>query len=575
MGNANLLNNLVFALGTALLGVLLATRLRQSPVLGYILAGIAIGPFTPGFVGDLATVQALADIGVIFLMFAIGVQLSLRDLLRLGKIAAVGGLLQVSVTIGLGYLVGMALGWRPLEALFFGAVLSNSSSTVLSKTLEEHGETEAEHGRIGLAWSSVQDLSTIVLVVVLSALAGGGDALLPELFGAVGKALLFLAVVATLGSWALPWLFAHVAALRSREVFILVTAAVALGMAYTSSFFGLSLALGAFVAGIVVGESDLSHQILGEIMPLRDIFAALFFVSVGMLVDPAFVARHLPLVLATLALIVVGKGVLVAGITALFRYQPRTALLTGVVLGQSAEFSFLLATLGTSLGVVSPLVFNLMLAGSAASIVLAPLVYRAGSPLARWAEGRLPPSPLAHHPAVTGEAGERLQGHAVICGYGRVGQVIGTTLRQRGLPFVAIDEDRHLVQLARAQGIPALLGNAANPLILARVNLAAARTLVVAIPDPLAARQIVDHARQVQPDLDIVVRTHSQEERAFLERRGVAQAVMGELELALEMARHTLGCFAVDDLTALAAVRAMRARVASAGPSEMVRAPEA
>ncbi len=286
MDNSTLLVTLVFALGTALIGVVLATRLRQSVVLGYILAGIAIGPFTPGFVGDLATVQALADLGIIFLMFAIGVQLSLRDLLRLGLIATLGGLLQVVLTIGLGYLAGVALGWRPLEALFFGAVISNSSSTVLSKTLGEQGEIESEHGQIGFAWSSVQDLGTIVLVVLLSALAGGGDTLLADLGWAVGRAVLFLALVASLGSWALPWIFDRVAALRNREIFILVTAAVALGMAYASSFFGLSLALGAFVAGVVVGESDLSHQILGEIMPLRDLFAALFFVSVGMLVNP-------------------------------------------------------------------------------------------------------------------------------------------------------------------------------------------------------------------------------------------------------------------------------------------------
>ena len=558
MDDSGLLVNLVFALVAALVGVLLAAYLRQSVVLGYILAGIAIGPFTPGFVGDVATVAALADLGIIFLMFAIGVQLSLRDLLRVGTVATAGGLAQVALTIGLGYLVGVALGWRPLEALFFGAVISNSSSTVLSKTLAEQGETDAEHGQIGLAWSSVQDLSTIVLVVVLSVLAGGGGTLLGELLWAVGKAGLFLALVASLGSWALPWLFDHVAALRNREVFLLVTAAVALGMAYASSFFGLSLALGAFVAGVVVGESDLSHQILGEVMPLRDLFAALFFVSVGMLVDPAFVARNLPLVLLTLALIVAGKGALVAAITLLFRYQPRTALLTGVVLAQSAEFSFLLATLGTELGAVSPLVFNLMLAGAAASIVLSPLLYRAGLPAAAWLERRLPVSRLARHPAVTGEAQPRPRGHAVLCGYGRVGQVIGATLRRHGFPYVAIDEDRALVRREREREVPLLLGNAANPVLLERANLAEARLLLIALPDPLAARQIADYARRLNPALDVVARTHSREERAFLERLGVGEAVMGELELALEMTRHALCRFGLDDLEALATVRALR-----------------
>ncbi|CAA9570695.1 MAG: Inner membrane protein YbaL, KefB/KefC family [uncultured Thermomicrobiales bacterium] len=564
MENSPLLVNLAVALLVALLGGVLAMRLGQSAMLGYILAGIAIGPFTPGFVGDPATVGALADLGVIFLMFAIGVQLSFRDLVRLGPIAGLGGLAQVALTIGLGYLVGVALGWQPLEALFFGAVLSNSSSTVLSKTLGERGDLDADHGRIALAWSSVQDLSTIVLVVLLSALAGGGDALAGVLALAIGKAIIFLALVATLGAWALPRVFEWVAALKSREIFILVTAAVALGMAHASSFFGLSLALGAFVAGIVVGESDLSHQILGEVLPLRDLFAALFFVSVGMLVNPAFVVRELPLVLLTLALIVLAKGVLVAGITALFRYQPRTVLLAGITLAQSAEFSFLLATLGASLGVVSPLVFNLLLAGAAASIIVAPPLYRLGLPLADWVQRRLPPSHLAQHPAVAGAAGAGPTGHAVICGYGRVGQVIGAALRRRGLAFVVLDEDRYLVRRARAQGLPALLGNAASPVLLERANLGAACTLVIALPDPLAARQIVEYARHHHPDLDIVARTHSWEERAALTGRGVTEAVMGELELALEMMRHTLGRFGLSDLEALAEVDRARTQTVPA-----------
>ena len=559
METAGLLVNLVFAYGAALIGAVVAARLRQSIILGYILAGIAIGPFTPGFVADRATVEALADIGIIFLLFAVGVQLSLRDLLRVGTIAIGGGSLQVLVTIGLGYLIGVALGWSPLESLFFGAVLSNSSSTVLSKILDERGEMESEHGQIGLAWSTVQDLSTIVLVVVLSALAAGSQSLVADLGWALLKAALFMAVLVLAGSRVLPYLFEHVAALRSREVFILAVAAVALGTAYVSSLFGLSLALGAFVAGVVVGESDLSHQILGEILPLRDILAGLFFVSVGMLVNPFFVVENLVLVLLTLALIVVAKGLLVAAITWFFRRSAHMALLTGVTLAQSAEFSFLLARLGEDLGAVSATVFSLMMAGTAASIVVSPSLHRIADPAARWLERRLPESPLAHLPAAA-DLDCRPRRHAVICGFGRVGRVVGVALRRRGFSFVVIEQDQRLVRRLREQGVPALLGHADNPVLLERANVAQARVLVVAIPEALAARQIVDYARRANPRLSIVVRTHSAEEMRFLEDRGVGEAVLGELELALELTRHTLRRFGVTSAETLAIIQGLRAR---------------
>ena len=560
MDSSSLLVNLVFALGAAVLGAALATKLRQSAILGYILAGIAIGPFTPGFVGDIDAVQALADVGIIFLMFTIGAQLSFRDLLAVGKVAILGGTVQVLLMIGLGYLAGIALGWAPLEALFFGAVLSNSSSAVLTKVLGERGELDSEHGRISLAWSSVQDLGTIMLVVVLSALAVAGDGFWPNLLWTAVKAGVFLALLAPLGAKVLPWLFERVADLQNREVFILTVAAIALGMAYVSSFFGLSLALGAFVAGVVVGESDLSHQIVGEITPLRDIFAGLFFVSVGMLVNPGFVVDNLGIVLLTLLLIVVAKGLISAGITALTGYSARTATLTAVTLGQSAEFSFLLASLGAGLGVVGSSVFSLMLAGVAASIVLSPVLVGLAEPAAAWIERRLPLSPLARHAYPEDSSDGVLRGHAVICGYGRVGRVIGSALKRRRFPFVVVDLDARKVRRLREQGVPALCGNAANPVLLEQVGLAKARILVVAIPDALAARRLVDYAKRISPELDIVVRTHSGREREFMQRRGVREVVMGELELALEMARHTLRRFGVSGPETQAAIQGLRER---------------
>lgn len=558
MADSNFLINMTIALTAAFVGGSIAARLGQSTILGYILGGIAIGPFTPGLVGDAVAVDTLANIGIILLMFAIGVQLSLRDLMRSGRVALLGGSVQVLLTIGLGYLIGIALGWTPLQALFFGAVISNSSSTVLSKVLGERGEAGSVHGQVGLAWSTVQDLSTIILVVVLTALSTGGDGLLVELLWATFMAVLFLILLLPVGSRVLPWFFERVAALQNREVFILTVATFALGTAYVSSLFGLSLALGAFVAGVVVSESDLSHQILGEIEPLRDIFAGLFFVSVGMLVDPMFVLRNLPLVLLTLVVIVLVKGVMVVLISLLFHYPARTALLVGVTLAQSAEFSFLLARLGSDLDVLTPAIFSLLLAGSAVSIVVSPALHSAAHPAGRWLERVTSSrSPYAHLPVVDGEEAS-FRNHTVLCGYGRVGRVIGDALDRRGFPFVVIEQDQFVVRELRDRGVDVLLGNADNPALLNRVHLEQARVLVVAIPDALAARRIVDRARQVNPRLNIIVRSHDQKESARLADLGVNETVIGELELALEMTRYTLRRFGVGTLESQAIVQGLR-----------------
>jgi CPA2 family monovalent cation:H+ antiporter-2 len=575
MEGSDLLVNLVVALVAALVGALIAARAGQSVILGYILAGVAIGPHTPGFVGDVATVEALAEIGVILLMFAIGVQFSLRDLLRAGPVATLGSTFQVLASIGMGVLVGVALGWDPLEALFFGAVISNSSSTVLSKVLGERGEMDTAHGRLALAWSTVQDLGTIILIVLLSALATDGDALLLDLVREVGKAGLFLLLLIPIGLRVLPWLFSRVATLRNREVFILTVAVVALGLAYGASFFGLSLALGAFVAGVVVSESDLSHQILGEILPLRDIFAGLFFVSVGMLVDPAFVVRNLPLLLLTLALIVPVKGALVALLAWWMGTTTRTAVLTGAILAQSAEFSFLLARVGEDVDAVSPTVFSLMLAGAATSIVLLPGVYRGALPSAA-ALGRRNPSLRAQtvdHPQPVPDPAR--SGHAIICGYGRVGRVVGQVLGRR-FSVVAVEEDPRVVVRLREQGVPAIHGNAAIPAVLEQANPGRARVLVLALPDPVATRQVVHYVRECHPRLDMVVRTHSEAERRFLLERGVDEVVLGEWELALEMTRHALHRFGVGTLEVQDLIQRLRRQVPpgpTAAPRDRPRRP--
>ncbi len=558
MENSGLLVNLAFALGTAFAGAMIAARLRQSVTLGYILAGIVIGPYTPGFVGDQVAVDELANVGVILLMFAIGMQLSFDDLKRVGGVALFGGGLQVLLMIGAGFLVGIALGWTWLEALFFGSVLSNSSSTVLSKVLAERGEPDSVPGRIGIAWSTVQDLSTIVLVVVLTALAEGGDGLATDLVWATIKVGIFMILLIPIGSRVLPWLFDHVANLRNREVFVLTVGAVAIGTAYLSSLFGLSVAIGAFVAGVVISESELSHQILGDIEPLRDIFAGLFFVSVGILVDPGFVLRNLPLVAVTVVMIVVVKGLMVVMISLAFKYPMRIAILVGAGLAQSAEFSFLLARLGANLGAISGDVFSLMLAGAAVSIVLSPAMHSLGHRAAGWWERRRPPTGELSMLETDGQPA--IRGHAIVCGYGRVGRVIGDALLRRGFPMVVVEQDQRIVRDLRDNGVHALAGSADHPLLLQRVNLSRARVLVVAVPDALTARRIVDQARAIAPRLAIVVRTHTEAEREWHMAHGATETIHGELDLAIEMTRFALHRFGVPATETAAIMQRIRHR---------------
>lgn len=568
MEGAGLLLNLAVALLAATIGAAVAVRLRQSAIIGFIVAGIAIGPYTPGFVGDLETVRALADIGIVFLMFAIGNQVRLADLVRVGPVAGIGGTTQVIAMIGIGYAVGRALGWGELEAFVAGAVVSNSSSTILARILGERGETDAEHAHVSLAWSTVQDLWTIVLVVLVTALATTGEPG-PDLVVALGKALVFLVIVVPLGLRVVPRVLEMLAGFRSREIFVLGVVTLALGTALLASAFGISLALGAFVAGLVIGESDLSHEVLGETRPFRDLFAGLFFVSVGMLFDPRFVVENLALVALVVALIVPAKGLLVTAIAAVFRYPARTAILAGITLAQSAEFSFLLARLGADLDVVSPEVFSLLLAGAVASIVVAPALHGAGPPLVRaWQRVRPRGRAAVIEPVIAPtEPGRRL---AVVCGYGRVGRLIVTTLERRGFRCVVVEEDPRLVRELRERGGIVVRGSAENAAVLEQAPLAAAAVLVVAVPDPLVARQVVTIARREHPRLPIVVRSHSAAERDVLRRLGASEVVIGETELGLEMTRYALRRLGLSGFEAQAIIAAMRGgeRERGGGPPE-------
>lgn len=541
---SSLLASLAFALLAAGLSGAIAARLGQSVIIGYIAAGLLVGPYTPGYVADRDSVQALAEIGVVLLLFATGMEVSARELARAGRVALVGSLVQVVILIGLGFGVGQLLGWGQNASLVLGFVVSNSSSTVLTKVLGERGQGGSAHARLSLAWSSIQDLTTIVLVVVLNAVASEGNDLLRDMAVEVTKATVFLVILVPVGGKVLPPLFGQIRLIRQREVFILSAAALGLMTAYIATLFGLSPALGAFVAGIVLGESDIRHEVINGLSPLRDVFAGLFFVSIGMLVDPGFLFSHAALVAAVLALIIPVKGLLSGALAMALGVRRRVAVMAGASLAQSAEFSFLLASLGASLGILQATEFSSLIAGATLSVILAPaLLHLAGGALDRVE--RRAERGLAERPEV-GAAADPPRGHAVVCGHGRVGRIVTQALLGQGVVVAVLDQDPNEVRTLREAGHLALMGSADNEVLLARAALDRAALLVVAIPDRATVRRLVRFARQVNPGIQIVSRTHELSEREYLESHGVDEAVVGELELALEMTRYALRSSDID-----------------------------
>ncbi len=429
----------------------------------------------------------------------------------------------------------------------------------MAKILGERGQLDSAHGLVALGWATLQDLSTIVLVVLLTGITAGGE-LGADVLLALGNAALFMAIILPLGRYVLPFLLERVAALRSRELFILSVVAIALGTAYLSEFFGLSLALGAFVAGLLVSESDISHHALGELEPVRDIFAALFFVSVGMLIDPAFVLSALALVLIAVLLVVAAKGIAIAGFGRLFGLPGRTAVLAGVALAQSGEFSFLLARIGVESGDVGQQMFSLMLASAGVSIAISPTL-TAWTPrvlrridLRRGGSG----APVGDQDAAPGSGPPRR--YAVICGYGRVGRLIAAALERRGFPYVVIEVDPRRCRELRARGVTVIQGLAENPRNLDRADLSRAQVVVVTLTDQLAMRLVVHHVRSEFPRLTIVARARAEVDREALKTEGVSEIVLPETEAALEMARFTLTRLGVSAAETQAIVSGLRRR---------------
>lgn len=589
-----LIATIAVGLAVAFLGGFVATQVRLPAIVGYLLAGVAVGPFTPGFVANADVAHELAEIGVILLMFGVGIHFSLRDLFAVRAIAVPGAVGQIAVATALGVAIaGAAWGWSLGAGLVLGLAISVASTVVLLRALAERGALDTVHGRVAVGWLIVEDLFTVLVLVLLPALApalGGGPAGGPGHEGGAGEhplvalalALVRVAVFGALmlfvGARVIPRLLNQVARTGSRELFTLAVLALALGVAFAASFgFGVSLALGAFLAGVVVSESDLSHQAAADALPLRDAFAVLFFVSVGMLFDPAFLLAAPFKVLVLLGVIVLGKGLATLLIVAALGHPLRTGLTVAAGLAQVGEFSFILAELGRELELLPEEGHSLILASAIVSITLNPLLFRAVDPLEAWIRRRPRLAALLQRRggalaqpqggAGHGDHGDR-RAHAVLCGYGRVGRLIAQVLDRRGLRYVVIDQDRRNVEELRQRGVLALYGDAANPVLLGHAGIERARVLVIAIPDPPATRHIVEHARRANARLSIVARTHSEAEWAYLREHGVDEVVLGERELAVEMSRFTLHRFGVAGAELQALTQGLRQRDPPRGEGE-------
>jgi monovalent cation:H+ antiporter-2, CPA2 family len=532
---------LAFVLG------LVAHRLRVQPLVGYLLAGVLVGPYTPGFEADPALASELAEIGVILLMFGVGLHFSLKDLMSVARIAVPGAIGQIAVATLMGAGLSWALGWSPMTGFVFGLALSVASTVVLVRALQDHHILETARGRIAVGWLVVEDLAMVLALVLLPALASvtAGDGVPTSrivfyLLITLAKVSVFVAIMLVVGRRFIPWLMHHTARTGSRELFRLAVYAIALGVAFgAAKMFGVSFALGAFFAGMVMGESDLSQRATEEAIPLRDAFAVLFFVSVGMLLNPMVLVEAPFAVLATVGIIVVGKSAIAWLIVRAFRHSNSTALTVAASLAQIGEFSFILIGLGMELDMVPKEARDLVLAGAIISIILNPLAFILMERL-RHGPPRKPDSSAPDDIAVAFQP-TNLRGHDILIGYGRVGSLIGQALAKRGMKMLVIETSDDGVEKARQDGAEVIVGNAADPAILTAANVAGARRLFVTIPEPFEAGQAVEQARSANPTLDILARAHSNAAVAHLSKLGANLVVLGESEIANRMVERAQG----------------------------------
>lgn len=542
-----LIISIAMAVGVALLGGLLAHRLRQSPIIGYLLAGMAVGPFTTGLVVEREQIAALAEVGVIFLMFALGIEFSIKELLRVKGPAIFGTIAQVLLTITGGLAFGVLCGWSFGQSLFFGGVISISSTMVILKTLMSRGEMASNHGRLLLGMLVVQDLAVVVLILLLPKLAtpisdeGQTSAAFFELFLITLKAAAFIGGTLILGTRVVPRLMDHVGALRSNELFLLTAVFLALGAAGLSGWLGLSPALGAFLAGLLLTETEFEHRILAEVVPMRDLFGTLFFVSMGMLVDVQFVIANLPMISLVALFIIALKTVVTTGVLLPFKLGGKTTIFTGLGMISIGEFSYVLAQAGRNVDAITPEIYNLIVAASILTICLTPGAF--------WIAPRVDRK-LSHLPAVGKWFASRQRievreetfslPHAIVIGYGRVGRRVSKGLRQAGLTVVVVEQDFNLVREVQNDGCEAVYGDASYPSVLSAARPQSARIIITALPDFGATRQAVQNAHRLNPKTIIIARASRAEQDALLREVGATAVIVPELAGAFMLLEETL-----------------------------------
>lgn len=518
------------------LGAVLAQRLRQPLILGYILAGIVLGPMTGGrLISDAHGVELLAEIGVALLLFALGIEFSLRELRPVYRVAVWGTTLQLLLTVAVGTGAGLALGWPWTDAVWFGACVSLSSTMVILKTLQARGMLGTLSSRVMIGMLLVQDLAVVPLLILLPRLTDL-QAGLPQLGWAVARSALFLAVMIVVGTRVIPWLLRRVSRWDSRELFLLTVTGLGLGIGFATYKVGLSFAFGAFVAGLVLSESDHAHQALSDIIPLRDVFGLLFFVSVGMLLEPGYVRGHLGLVLGLVAVVALAKGLICAGVGRLFGYGNVVPLALGLTMFQAGEFAFVIGRVGLDTGSIGPDLYSTIMAVTLVTMFATPFVSGATGPVYAVLKRHRRAEPLQ---TINFER-DSLRGHVVLAGTGRTGRQVALVLGRLGLPFVAIELDQRRLEACSSAGVAVVYGDAAHPLVLEAAGLSAARLLVITTPAPVVTLDIARRARTLRPDLHIVARADSESVLEDLHALGVYEVVLPQLEAGLEITRQAL-----------------------------------
>lgn len=529
-------SDIVIIVTAAFLGGLVAQRLKQPLILGYILGGVLVGPHTGGVtVSALHDIEMLAEIGVALLLFALGLEFSLKELKPVKYIALIGTPIQIIIVIAYGYGLGSWFGWDWNSALWFGAMISLSSTMVLLKTLEKQGWMGTLSSRVMIGMLIVQDLAIVPMMIILPQL-NNPQAGLPLLAMAAGKAILFIVLMVIVGSRVMPWVMKQAAKLNSRELFLVTSTAIGLGVGYGTWLFGLSFAFGAFVAGMVLSESDYSHQILSDIIPLRDIFALLFFASVGMLLDPSFLWNHIETIAVIVTLVILGKALIFATLTKLFGYGNIIPIAAGLGLFQIGEFSFVLARVGVSTDSISNELYSLILTTAVVTMVLTPILSSFSAPLYKLKSKWLKKEPL--QTINLPETG--LNDHPVIIGGGRIGKSVARVLLRLGMPFVVIESNYRRVEQLKADGCPIVYGDGAREAVLEAASYSSAGLLLITTPNVLTVRIITEEARKINPDTPIIARAGEIEQIKDLQNKGVSRVVQPEFEAAMEFTRQAL-----------------------------------